>query len=125
MISDQGRNGRVETPDRSLVLNFADSGEGEPITPEHLFAGAFAACFHGALKSAADRSHIDIPGSTVIARVRLADEGENQAVLAVTLRASIPGVTTREAKSLLHRAHESCPYSRAVRGNIAISLELD
>jgi len=60
-----------------------------------------------------------------ISRVELGDEGNNQSALAVTLRASVPGASASEAKRLLHDAHESCPYSRAVRGNVSVNLELD
>ncbi len=125
MISDLGRDGKIEAPEGNFAVDFSEADKTHAITPEHLFAGAYAACFHSALKSAAERSNLDIAGSTVIARVELGDEGNNQSALAVTLRASIPGATVDEANCLLGEAHETCPYSRAVHGNITVNLELD
>jgi osmotically inducible protein OsmC len=125
VVSDLGRDGKIETPGRTFAIDFAPADETHGITPEHLFAGAYAACFHSALKSAAERANLDISGSTVVARVELGDEGNNQSALAVTLRASLPGASDHEARRLLHDAHQSCPYSRAVRNNITVNLELD
>jgi lipoyl-dependent peroxiredoxin len=42
--------------------------------------------------------------------------------LAVTLDLDAPGLTRDTAVDLMKRAHETCPYSRATRGNIAVTL---
>lgn len=126
VISQGGRYGRVEAPDTSLALSLGDpSNDSSATTPEHLFGAAYAACFHSAILGAAERGHFQIEGSTVIARVDLLDDGRGGYQLKVNLRASLPGVSESDAKHLLHQAHQSCPYSRAVRGNIDVSLTLD
>lgn len=122
VLSQQGRDGRVEASDHSLSVDLA--AEGAP-TPEHLFAAAYAACFHSALLSAAKTAHLDIAGSTVVARVTLGEDEKGESQLAVELRAAIPGVSADRAERLLYQAHQTCPYSRAVRGNVDVRLRTD
>ncbi|MBC8009071.1 MAG: Ohr family peroxiredoxin [Burkholderiales bacterium] len=128
MLSENGRDGKIESDDKTFVVDFApaDGADGaDGITPEHLFAGAYAACFHSALKSAAGKAHHDITGSTVVVTTRLVEQPDHGTALTVDLRASIPGVSASDAGRLLHQAHGSCPYSKAVRGNITVNLSLD
>ena len=122
VVSQNGRDGVVESPDDVLHLDLAAEGAA---TPEHLFGAAYAACFHSALKKAAQTAHVDITGSTVVARVGLADEPQGGSRLTVELRAAIPGVGADQGQKLLNQAHATCPYSRAVRGNIDVRLLTD
>lgn len=125
MISENGRAGKVEAPDGELIVDFSRKGEGRSVTPEHLFAGAYAACFHSALKSAAERAHLHLVGSAVTANVRLNEDDKGGGQLAIELAASMPGVSESNAEHLLHQAHTSCPYSKATRGNVDVQLKLD
>lgn len=122
VISENGRDGRVDSSNGELTIDF--SQEGSP-NAEHLFAAAYAACFHSALKSAAARAHQEIDGSTVAVEADLVDEGSGQFGLAVEIRASIPGVSRDDAEKLLRQAHQTCPYSKATRNNIEVTLTLD
>ena len=123
VVSNHGRDGVVESSDRALRYDL--SAEQAP-SPEHLFAAAYAACFHSALKHAAEVAHVEIPGSSVIARVGLADDDVGDTShLTVELRAAIPGVDETTARKLLNQAHSTCPYSRAVRGNIDVKVSTD
>jgi Ohr subfamily peroxiredoxin len=126
VISDNGREGRVEASDGTLSVDFNAPVDGSPApTPEHLFAAAYAACFHSALKSLARSAHQDIMGSTVIVCARVAEDDSGVASLVLDLRATIPGLSEGDARRLLHQAHDKCPYSRAVRGNVSVGLSLD
>jgi Ohr subfamily peroxiredoxin len=124
VASHQGRDGIVASSDNALHFDLA--ADRAP-TPEHLFAAAYAACFHSALLLAAEIAHVDISGSSIIARVGLADDDAtgDTSHLTVELRAAIPGVDENQAKTLLNQAHTTCPYSRAVRGNIDVKLVMD
>lgn len=122
VASHRGRDGIVESSDGALRFDLAE--ERAP-SPEHLFAAAYAACFHSALRHAAQTAHADISGSSVIARVGLADEESGGSRLTVELRAAIPGVSKDDGDRLLRQAHATCPYSRAVRGNIDVKLSTD
>ncbi|MFT3866993.1 MAG: Ohr family peroxiredoxin [Nibricoccus sp.] len=124
MLSQGGRQGMVEAPNGALTVELGEKGE-DPVTPETLFAGAYAACFHGALLGAATRAHLMIPGSTVIGRVALLENEQGGWRLGVKLRASLPGIDRHQAEKLMHQAHQTCPYSQATRGNIEVVLALD
>lgn len=52
MIAQGGRDGRVEAADGAFGVDLSTNEEPGSVTPEHLFAGAYAACYLGALKSA-------------------------------------------------------------------------
>jgi lipoyl-dependent peroxiredoxin len=124
VISDQGREGRVEAVDGGFSVKLSKDAPNS-VTPEHLFAGAYAACFHGALKNAAERAHREIPGSTVTADVSLEEDDAGGYQLAVKLHASIPGVSRNETERLVQQAHTTCPYSKATRGNIPVEFAFD
>lgn len=125
MIADGGRDGTVEAPDGHFRVQLSTDEHAGIVTPEHLFAGAYAACFLGALKSAAETSHLNLEGVTVTGRAHLEEDGPNGHELEVELRATIPGLAASAARHLLNLAHQSCPYSKATRGNIKVSISLD
>jgi len=127
IISQGGRSGKAESSDGSFSVQFTPPSDsnGEGVTPEHLFAAAYAACFHGALLNAAERGHFKIVGSTVVGRVALGENERGEYGLRVELRAALPGVAEHDALHLMHQAHSTCPYSKAVRGNIDVSLTTD
>lgn len=125
MIADGGRDGTVEAPDGNFSVTLSTDERPESVTPEHLFAGAYASCFLGALKNAAVANHCAIEGVTVVGRGHLTEDDGGGYRLSMELRAAIPGVTRSTAEHLLHLAHQSCPYSKATRGNIDIQLNLD
>src|SRR5438105_4572695 len=92
MIAQGGRDGTVDSPDGSLSLELSSDENSDSITPEHLFAGAYAACFLGALKNAAEKAHIALEGETVVGRAHLDEDERGQYNLAIDLRATLPGV---------------------------------
>ncbi len=44
--------------------------------------------------------------------------------LQARLNISLPGIDPDQARSLINAAHETCPYSKATRGNIVVELRL-
>jgi organic hydroperoxide reductase OsmC/OhrA len=36
----------------------------------------------------------------------------------------MPGVPREVAKALVDEAHQTCPYSKAVRGNVDVAIDL-
>jgi Ohr subfamily peroxiredoxin len=125
MVADGGRDGRVETPDGSLAVELSSEERNGGITPEHLFAGAFAACFLGALKNHAEKAHVGVEGFTLVGRAHLEEDDRGKYQLQIELRATMPGVSEPQAEHLMNLAHQTCPYSRATRGNITVNLSLD
>jgi lipoyl-dependent peroxiredoxin len=122
-----GREGHGRTSDGRLDVDLdvpsEMGGTGGPGTnPEQLFAVGYAACFQSALLRIATGRKLDVSGSRITARVGigLLESGGFGLVAALDLEA--PGISRTEAVELMEWAHEECPYSRATRGNIDITL---
>ncbi len=119
-----GRAGHVTSADGVLDLDLAQPGTSdEPkANPETLFAAGYAACFQGALANRAKARDVDTSGSSVSAEVSFGPSEDGGFGLAVELTVSIPGVDPEQARELVEQAHQFCPYSKATRGNIAVTL---
>jgi lipoyl-dependent peroxiredoxin len=44
--------------------------------------------------------------------------------LQVRLNVSVPGLEREVARALTDAAHQTCPYSKAVRGNVNVEIKL-
>ncbi|MGW6358236.1 organic hydroperoxide resistance protein [Streptomyces sp. NPDC055092] len=123
--AENGRDGRVSTDDGKLdvVVNppKEQGGSGAGTNPEQLFAAGYSACFQGALAVVARQESADISGSTVTAHVGIGKNDEGFGLI-VEIAAKIPNVDEATAKSLVEKAHQVCPYSKATRGNITVTL---
>ncbi|SFN78431.1 peroxiredoxin, Ohr subfamily [Bradyrhizobium sp. Ghvi] len=99
-------------------------GAGVGTNPEQLFAAGWSACFEGAMEIAARKRKIDLPSKSAIdAEIDLVlDEGAY--ALRARLGVSLPGLDRDVARDLIDEAHRTCPYSKAVRGNIDVTVEL-
>jgi lipoyl-dependent peroxiredoxin len=120
-----GRNGTAALADGTLEFKMASpaAGKGEGANPEQFFALGWAACFHSALKVVGGRAGKSVGGSTVTAAVSIGRD-ESGFGLAAELSAQIPGLSEDEVRELLEAAHEICPYSKATRGNIPVTLSV-
>jgi lipoyl-dependent peroxiredoxin len=125
MIAQGGRDGHVEAADGGFNADLSSNEQPGSVTPEHLFAGAYAACFLGALKNHAEKAHIDTEGVTVVGRAHLEEDNRGGYQLHMDLRAALPGVSDSDAEHLMNLAHQTCPYSKATRGNIIVNLSFD
>lgn len=125
MIAQGGREGTVEAPDGNFRVELSKDERPGSVTPEHLFAGAYGSCYLGAILAAAERSHITIKGASLVSRVHLDEDQRGGYVLNVELRATLPGVSASDAQHIMNLAHQSCPYSKATRGNINVTLNFD
>jgi len=124
-----GREGHARTSDGRLDLNLdvprEMGGAGGPGTnPEQLFAAGYAACFQSALLRFASGRKLDAAAWRLTSRVGIGPLESGGFGLAVTLDLDAPGIDSDEALDLMRRAHEICPYSRATRGNIEVTLGL-
>ncbi|MEU9557269.1 organic hydroperoxide resistance protein [Streptomyces fumanus] len=123
--AENGRDGRVATDDGKLdvVVNPPKEmgGSGAGTNPEQLFAAGYSACFQGALGVVARERGVDVTGSTVTAKVGIGRNDEGFGLI-VEISADIPSVDADTARSLVEQAHQVCPYSKATRGNITVTL---
>ena len=119
-----GRAGHVTSADGLVDFDLAQPGTTpEPaVNPETLFAAGYAACFQGALTNRAKSRGVDATGSSVTAHVSFGPAADGGVGLAVELEVSIPGIEAAQTQELLELAHQFCPYSKATRGNIVVTL---
>lgn len=119
-----GRVGHVRSADGVIDLDLRKPGStaNPKANPETLFAAGYAACFQGALAGRAATQDIDTSDSTVTATVSLGAASDGGGGLAVALEASIPGVDAVKTRELMELAHQYCPYSKATRDNIVVTL---
>ncbi len=118
-----GRSGHTRSEDGVIDLPLGKPGStSNPVAnPETLFAAGYAACYNGALALMAQREGIDASAAETTASVTLG-ETETGVGLAVELTTTIPGVDAETAQALADKAHEFCPYSKATRGNIDVTV---
>ena len=128
-VSIGGRSGSVETTDgllKATLGNPLESGiERRGPNPEHLFAAAYSACYHGALKNAAKKLGSEARDSKVRAVVDLLEDHSGGYHLRVELHGILPGVDRAQAQRVMEEAHQTCPYSRALRGEAQVKLIVD
>lgn len=118
--------GSARSSDGRLDIKLSvPGGPGTGTNPEQLFAAGWSACFEGALAAVARQTKVALPADMAIdAEVDLNLAGSDDFFLRARLTVSLPGLDRAAAQSLVDRAHELCPYSKAVRGNIDVTLSL-
>jgi lipoyl-dependent peroxiredoxin len=128
-VSKGGRSGKLESPDGLLGISLGnpleEGLEKRGPNPEMLFAGAYAACFNGALGNAAKKSGVSVENRVVRALVSLLEDDREAYHLAVELQAVIPGLERAQVQHLMEEAHQTCPYSKALRGEAMVTLVAD
>jgi lipoyl-dependent peroxiredoxin len=122
-----GREGHGRTSDGRLEVDLdvpsEMGGQGGPGTnPEQLFALGYAACFQSTLLRFAAGRELDLTDTRITARVGIGPVKTGGFGLAATLDLDAPQINRADAFDLMVRAHEACPYSRATRGNIDVTL---
>lgn len=120
-----GRTGTVRSRSGTLDVALArpaERGTSAGTDPEELFAAAYAACFDSALGAVARRHGRRLSTRTATARVALLVSPEQAYSISVELVITAPDTPTAELAELVHEADTMCPYSKALRGNVAVTL---
>jgi Ohr subfamily peroxiredoxin len=117
--------GSSRTPDGRLDVKFTVPGTpGDGTNPEQLFAVGWSGCFLSAIKIVASKMKVKLPPDVAIdAEVDLCT-GDDGYFLQARLNVSLPGLERQVAQSILDGAHQTCPYSKATRGNIDVAINL-
>jgi osmotically inducible protein OsmC len=120
-----GRDGQARSDDGKLDIRLSPPGSAGPGTnPEQLFAAGWSACFIGAIGLAARAQGVALPADLAVdAEVDLGKSGE-AFLLRARLNVSLPGLDASVARALVDAAHQTCPYSKATRGNIDVTLNV-
>jgi lipoyl-dependent peroxiredoxin len=120
-----GREGAAHSSDGRLDIKLSSPGTpGGGTNPEQLFAAGWSACFEAAMGLAARKLKITLPAELAIdaeVDLCLADGGY---FLQARLNVSLPGVEREVAQTLVDAAHQTCPYSKAIRGNVNVVITL-
>jgi osmotically inducible protein OsmC len=124
-----GRQGHGRTSDGHLDVALdvptEMGGSGGPGTnPEQLFAVGYAACFQSALLRIAAVSKLDLSETRITSRVGIGPLKSGGFGLTAALDLDAPQLTREQGVELMTQAHQNCPYSRATRGNIAVTLSV-
>jgi lipoyl-dependent peroxiredoxin len=123
-----GRDGNVRSDDGVLELRTAMpkemGGSGQYTNPEQLFAAGYAACFESALNLALRQEKMKVKDTAVSTEVRLLFSEDEGYQLDVDIYVRIPGADPDSARSLMDKAHHTCPYSKAIEGNVNVNLQL-
>jgi len=120
-----GRDGAARSDDGKLETRLSPPGSAAPGTnPEQLLAAGWSACFIGAMGLAARAQGVALPAATAVdAEIDLGKVGDVYQLQA-RLNVSLPGLDPTVGRALIDAAHQTCPYSKATRGNIDVTLTL-
>ena len=121
-----GREGGASrTSDGRLDVKLSVPGTpGNGTNPEQLFAVGWSACFTSAIKIVAAKMKVKLPPDMAVdAEVDLCT-GDDGYSLQARLNVNLPGLAPEVAQALVDAAHQTCPYSKATRGNINVAINL-
>ena len=120
-----GRNGEARSDDGRLDIKLSAPGSsGSGTNPEQLLAAGWSACFIGAMAKAAVALKVTLPSDVAVdAEVDLG-KTEDAFFLQARLNVSLPGLDPAVARAVVDGAHQRCPYSKATRGNIDVTINL-
>lgn len=120
-----GRQGESYSSDGNLDIQLTPpGGNGTGTNPEQLFAAGWSACYLSAMGLTAGQYDVKLPAETAVdAEVDLVNT-DGGFSLQARLNVTIPGVDRDAAQKIIDAAHEVCPYSKATRGNIPVTVSL-
>jgi len=118
--------GAARSDDGRIDVKFSVPGTpGTGTNPEQLFAAGWSACFLSAMKHAGAAKKVRIPADVAIdTEVDLCQDDRGGFFLKARLNISLPGLERSVAQTIVDDAHHICPYSKATRGNIDVTLNL-
>lgn len=120
------RGGHGATDDGQLAVDLQApkemGGPGGGTNPEQLFAVGYGACFTGALGVIAKNAGVDVSAARAAVEIGFGPEGESYGITAA-ITVTIPGVDDAKAQELVEATHKFCPYSKAIAGNVPVTVK--
>ncbi|QIM66444.1 organic hydroperoxide resistance protein [Mannheimia granulomatis] len=123
-----GRDGHTRIDDGSVgfdLVGFQNETGKQGTNPEQLFAMGYAACFDSAMNHVAPTLGIKPTKSSTSVAVGIGQKADGAFSLDLDITITVEGVSEAEARKLIEKAHEVCPYSNAVRGNVETRLHVN
>jgi lipoyl-dependent peroxiredoxin len=118
-------NGASRSSDGRLDIKLSTPGSARiGANPEQLFAAGWSACFEGAMGLAARKMKIALPADLAIDAEMDLCLTDGAYFLQARLNVSLPGLEREVAQALADAAHQTCPYSKAIRGNVDVVINL-
>lgn len=124
VVNTGGREGISKSTNGFLEVKTAGTKKEGFTNPEELFAAGFAACFNGALIFPLERDgHGDLNRSIRAEVTLLGDLPDHTTLhLEVTLIGKIDGLTAEETLNYMKETDDICPYSKAIKNNVNVTL---
>jgi lipoyl-dependent peroxiredoxin len=120
-----GRDGASRSDDGCLDIKLSPPAtHGGGTNPEQLFAAGWSACFLSAIGIVASKMKIALPVDRSIDTEVDLGVTEGAFFLQARLKVSLPGLERQVAQALVESAHQTCPYSKATRGNIDVAISV-
>jgi osmotically inducible protein OsmC len=130
--SGLGKDGKGHVSTQSGVLDQQPYGfstrfeEGKGTNPEELIAAAHASCFTMALSFGLAKAGYADGELDTTAKVSLDKDGEGFKVSksALTLQASVPGISQEEFATIADDAKANCPISKLLNAEVTLERSL-
>ncbi|MEM5369204.1 organic hydroperoxide resistance protein [Paraburkholderia azotifigens] len=120
-----GREGAARSTDGRLDIKLSTpGGPGAGTNPEQLLGAGWSACFIGAMGGAARALNVSLPADTSVDTEIDLGTTDGAYLIQARLNVSLPGLPRDVAQQVVDRAHQTCPYSKATRGNIDVTVTL-
>lgn len=115
--------GALKSYPYGFASRFEDDRKGT--NPEEILGAAHAACFTMAFSFACDKAGFATTSVDTQARVRLSKQGEGFVIdrIALTLKASVPGLDAQRFQQIAEAAKRDCPLSKALASVGEITLD--
>lgn len=123
-----GRDGHTQVDDHSIgfdLVGFQNENGKQGTNPEQLFAMGYAACFDSAMNHVAPTLGLKPTKSSTNVAVGIGQKADGAFGLDLDITITVAGLNEEEARMLIQRAHEVCPYSNAIRGNVEVRLHVN
>ena len=126
--SHGGRNGHTRNRDGLVSVDLSVpkdmGGPGKPntTTPEDLFAAGYSACLGGAIDYMATQMKIRPKKVEVNTTVSIGQDATGFG-LQVAHDVVVEGLSQEDAQKIVEAGHKFCPYSKAIRGNVDVTIK--
>ncbi len=129
-VAEGGREGTVRDAQGNMDLTLRKpaemGGEDQPGTdPETLFAAGYASCLASSLEYLLKNQGQDYEDIRVDAEAGLAPEGDGGFAFTLDVTVHVAGVDRTVGESFAEKAVEFCPFSKAIRGNVDVRLNIE
>jgi osmotically inducible protein OsmC len=118
-----GRSGHVKSENGEMDVDVRQPGTpGNYLNPEIMFAGGYAACFDNAIIGTLQLKKIKGATHQTTVQVTLGEMEKHQYGFEITIEVAFAGLDMTTAEEVINYAHQMCPYSNAIRGNVTVDL---